>query len=232
MKVLKQIATVAVIVSLVSCNTQKPDVKSLDSAIDSVSYALGQNMAKQLQNGFSEVNGDVFVQGYRNATDSVKTLIDEKDIQKTINEYFQKKQVEARKKLQAEGEETKAAGEAFLAENKQKEGVKTTESGLQYEIIKKGTGRKPKANSTVKIHYHGTTIEGVVFDSTVEKNQPYTAKPNQFVKGFAEGLQLMRQGAKYRFFIPQELAYGSQARSAEIKPYSALIFELELLEVK
>lgn len=127
--------------------------------------------------------------------------------------------------------ENRKAGEKFLAENKTKEGVKTTDSGLQYIVLKEGKGDTPNPTSKIKIHYHGTTIDGKVFDSTVDKNKPYESKANIFIPGFNEGLSLMKEGAKYRFFIPQEIAYGVQQRGQLIKPFSALIFEVELLEI-
>lgn len=232
MNTFQKITAVIAVTTLVSCNNQTSNVKSLETSVDSVSYAIGLNMANQLKTGFPEVNGTLFVQGYNNGKDSVNILIEEKDIQRVISTYFQKKQQEALKEQQAKGAENKVAGEAFLAENKNKKGVKTTASGLQYMVIKEGTGKKPAPDSTVKLHYHGTTIEGKVFDSSVDRGEPYTLKANQFVPGFSEGLQLMKAGAKYKFFIPQELAYGASARSAAIAPYSTLIFEVELLEVQ
>jgi len=232
MKTIKKIATVVILGALVSCNTQKADVKTLDTAIDSVSYAIGVNMASQFDQGFKEVNPDLFMQGFRNGKDSINLLIQEKDLQMVINTYFQKKQQEQMKEQQAEGEKNKKAGEDFLAENKDKDGVVTTESGLQYMVMEEGNGKTPEADSTVKLHYHGTTIAGDVFDSSVDKGEPIELKANQFVTGFTEGLLLMKEGAKYKFFIPQELAYGAAARSAAIKPFSTLVFEVELLEVK
>lgn len=232
MNSLQKMATVVAVTTLVSCNTRKADVKSLETAVDSVSYAVGLNMAKQMNTGFTEVNSDLFIQGFRNGKDSVNLLIEDKALQGVINTYFQKKQQEAQKEQLAKGAENKAAGEAFLAENKNKEGVITTESGLQYEILKKGTGKQPTAASKVKVHYHGTTIDGVVFDSSVDAGEPATFGVTQVIKGWTEGLQLMKEGAKYKFYIPQELAYGPQARSAEITPFSALVFEVELLEVQ
>ena len=119
----------------------------------------------------------------------------------------------------------------ILAVNKTKEGVVTTDSGLQYVILKSGNGEQPAPTSKIKIHYHGTTIDGQVFDSSVDRKEPMESNANQFIPGFNEGLALMNAGAKYRFFIPQDLAYGAQQRGELIKPFSALIFELELLEI-
>ncbi|MBQ0033989.1 MAG: FKBP-type peptidyl-prolyl cis-trans isomerase [Bacteroidales bacterium] len=127
--------------------------------------------------------------------------------------------------------DVKAEGERFLAENKLKEGVVTTESGLQYEVIKEGKGAKPVATDRVKVHYHGTLIDGTVFDSSVERGEPIVFGLNQVIAGWTEGVQLMSVGSKYRFFIPQELAYGSR-QAGQIPPYSTLIFEVELLGIE
>ena len=232
MKSIKKIVTVVLLGALVSCNNQKGDVKTLKTEIDSVSYAIGLNMSKQLKTGFPEFNQDVFMQGVRNGKDSTNLLLQDKDLQMIIQTYFQKKQQEKMKEQQAEGEKNKKAGEDFLAENKDKEGVITTESGLQYIVLKEGTGKTPTKESRVKVNYHGTTIDGTVFDSSVDRGEPATFGVTEVIKGWTEGLLLMKEGAKYKFFIPQDLAYGSQARSAEITPYSTLIFELELLEVQ
>ncbi|MCL4134461.1 UNVERIFIED_CONTAM: hypothetical protein GTU68_036576 [Idotea baltica] len=123
------------------------------------------------------------------------------------------------------------AGEDFLAENKVKEGVITTDSGLQYVVLKEGNGAQVKPTDKVRIHYHGTTIEGKVFDSTVDRKKPYESAANVFVPGFNEALSLMKVGSKHKVFIPQELAYGVQARGELIPPFSTLIFELEVLDI-
>ena len=135
------------------------------------------------------------------------------------------------KEQQAEGEKNKAANDKFLEDNKSKDGVKVTESGLQYLVMKEGTGEKPTAESKVKVHYHGTLIDGTVFDSSVERGEPAEFGVNQVIKGWTEGLQLMSVGSKYKFFIPQDLAYGARQTGEKIKPYSTLVFEVELLEV-
>jgi FKBP-type peptidyl-prolyl cis-trans isomerase len=197
-------------------------------------------MSSQLKSNFSEVNKAVLSQGIRNGLDSTNMLMEAKDIQKVLSGYFQKKQQSQMKEKQAvaakEAEvkfaENKKAGEDFLVDNKSKAGVKTTASGIQYLVIKEGSGEKPAGSATkVKVHYHGTNLDGKVFDSSVDKGTPATFGLNQVIKGWTEGVQLMSTGSKYKFFIPQELAYGAQQRGADIKPFSALIFEIELLEV-
>ena len=149
---------------------------------------------------------------------------------KTWRVQKQQQQKSAKRAEKSFGE-NKIAGQEFLATNKSKEGVIETESGLQYIIMREGKGEKPVTTSKVKVHYHGTNIAGEVFDSSVDKGTPAEFGVTQVIKGWTEGLQLMKAGGKYKFFIPQNLAYGAQQRGAAIKPFSTLIFEVELLEV-
>ena len=240
MKLVKKLAVVAVTVSMFSCGNQAQDVKILETELDSVSYAVGLSMSGQLKSNFSEVNKAILAQGIRNGLDSTNLLIDAKDMQEVLSSYFKKKQqaqmeeqqAAASKAAEAKFAENKKAGEDFLEANKSKKGVKTTESGIQYIVLKEGSGEKPAGPMTkVKVHYHGTNIEGNIFDSSVDRGTPATFGLNQVIKGWTEGVQLMNQGAKYKFFIPQELAYGAQQKGENIKPFSTLIFEIELLEV-
>ena len=240
MKLVKKLAVVAVTVSLFSCGNQAQDVKILETELDSVSYAVGLSMSGQLKSNFSEVNKSILAQGIRNGLDSTNLLIDAKDMQEILSGYFKKKQQAQMEEQQAAASEAaeakfgenKKAGEDFLEANKSKKGVKTTESGIQYIVLKEGSGEKPAGPMTkVKVHYHGTNIEGNIFDSSVDRGTPATFGLNQVIKGWTEGVQLMNEGAKYKFFIPQELAYGAQQKGENIKPFSTLIFEIELLEV-
>ena len=240
MKLVKKLAVVAVTVSLFSCGNQAQDVKILETELDSVSYAVGLSMSGQLKLNFSEVNKSILAQGIRNGLDSTNLLIDAKDMQEVLSGYFKKKQqaqmeeqqAAASKAAEAKFGENKKAGEDFLEANKSKKGVQTTESGIQYIILKEGSGEKPAGPMTkVKVHYQGTNIEGNIFDSSVDRGTPATFGLNQVIKGWTEGVQLMNEGAKYKFFIPQELAYGAQQKGENIKPFSTLIFEIELLEV-
>ena len=240
MKLVKKLAVVAVTVSLFSCGNQAQDVKILETELDSVSYAVGLSMSGQLKSNFSEVNKAILAQGIRNGLDSTNLLIDAKDMQEVLSSYFKKKQqaqmeeqqAAASKAAEAKFGENKKAGEDFLEANKSKKGVKITESGIQYIVLKEGSGEKPAGSTTkVKVHYHGTNIAGNIFDSSVDRGTPSTFGLNQVIKGWTEGVQLMNEGAKYKFFIPQELAYGAQQKGENIKPFSTLIFEIELLEV-
>ena len=222
-----------------SCNSQGITKKSLDTEIDSLSYAIGMDVARNVQTNVSEMDKDLFLQGFTSVLDSTDLLINKEDVQGILSAYFQKKQQRDREKQQADAiakaeeefNEVKVAGEQFLEENKTKEGVKVTESGLQYMVMTEGTGEKPTAASRVKVHYHGTLIDGTVFDSSVERGEPTEFGVTQVIKGWTEGLQLMSVGSKYKFFIPQDLAYGFQQRGDKIKPFSALVFEVELIDI-
>ena len=240
MKLIKKVAVIAITATMFSCGNQVKDVKTLETELDSVSYAVGVSMSGQLKTNFSEVNKSILAQGIRNGLDSTNLLMEAKDMQEVLSSYFKKKQsaqMEEKQAAAAEAAEVKfgenkKAGEDFLAASKSKEGVQTTESGIQYIILKEGSGEKPAGPATrVKVHYHGTNLEGKVFDSSVDKGMPAEFGLNQVRKGWTEGVQLMSVGAKYTFFIPQELAYGAQQRSADIKPFSMLIFEIELLDI-
>jgi FKBP-type peptidyl-prolyl cis-trans isomerase FklB len=231
MRILKNTVAIAITATLFSCGNQVKEVKSLETELDSVSYAVGLTMSGQLKNGFDEVNEDILIQAIKNGLDSTNLLIESKDIQNILKTYFQKKQEEKKQEELAKAEIYKTEGVAFLEANKTKEDVKTTESGLQYIVLKEGKGKKPTTTDKVKVHYHGTTIDGTVFDSSVDKGTPAQFGVTQVIKGWTEGLQLMNVGAKYKFFIPQELAYGATPRPGVIKPFMALIFEVELLEV-
>ncbi|REH43450.1 FKBP-type peptidyl-prolyl cis-trans isomerase FklB [Tenacibaculum gallaicum] len=241
MKLTNILAATVVGLSIVSCsNGQFKQKSSLATEVDSVSYAIGLDMATKIKMNFDEMDQDLFVQGFKNGMDSTNLLVESKDVNNILRNFFKKKQEERMKQMQeeqakkaeAEFGDNKKAGEDFLAANKAKDGVKTTESGLQYVVLKEGEGEVPTANSRVKVHYHGTLIDGTVFDSSVERGEPTEFGVGQVIKGWTEGLQLMKPGAKYKFFIPQELAYGAQQRGQHIKPFSALVFEVELLEIK
>ena len=232
MKIMKFLSLVTMVLLVVSCNQNGVSKKPLKTELDSVSYAIGMDVAKNVKKSFDEFDNDLFIQGFVNASDSVDIKIDEAKAQQLVRAYFQKKQQEDMAKKQEEAKENKEAGDKFLAENKTKDGVVTTESGLQYIVLKEGTGAKPTTASKVKVHYHGTLIDGTVFDSSVDRGTPSEFGVTQVIKGWTEGLQLMPVGSKYKFFIPSDLAYGANPRpGGVIKPNSTLIFDVELLEI-
>ncbi len=237
---MKSLGMVAIALGMVSCNNGGVTNKPLKTEIDSVSYAIGMSVGRDVKTNVSEIDKDLLIQGLVNAFDSTNLKIEQDKVQMILSSYFRKKQEADAKKRQEEAEkkaleefgDLKAEGEKFLKENMLKDGIETTESGLQYEVIKEGSGDKPTATSRVKVHYHGTLIDGTVFDSSVDRGQPSEFGVNQVIKGWTEGLQLMPIGSKYKFYIPQELAYGATPRGGKIKPFSPLIFEVELLEIK
>ena len=240
MKVIKFLFLSIIVVSLASCNSQGVTSKSLETQVDSVSYALGLDMGLKLRTNFDNVNKNLYMEGVKSGIDSTNLLFEQKDLNTVINAYFQKIQQEKRKeqqeaaakKAESDFAEVKAESEKFLEENKTKNGVVTTESGVQYIVLKEGKGEKPLKTSKVKVHYHGTLIDGTVFDSSVDKGTPAEFGVNRVIKGWTEGLQLMSVGSKYKFFIPQELGYGATPRQGgKIRPFDALVFEVELLEI-
>lgn len=192
------------------------------------SYIIGRQMGDQLaSNPFEGVDAKVVAAGLIDALEGKPSTIDEAKIAAAFEEIHQ----EMEAKNQAQAKVAAAVGESFLVENANKEGVVVTESGLQYEIITEGNGDKPSAESTVSTHYHGTLVDGTVFDSSVERGQPAEFPVNRVIPGWTEALQLMPVGSKWRLYVPHELAYGTQGSGGTIAPYSALIFEVELLDI-
>ena len=197
--------------------------------MDKVSYALGLGIGQQLaQMGASDLNIDDFADAIKDVINGNELKVPHKDAQTIVQEYF-RQQEERINAIRAE--QGKAEGEKFLAENGKKEGVVTLKSGLQYEVLREGNGKKPKATDQVKCHYEGTLINGQVFDSSYKRNEPAVFPLNQVIPGWTEGLQLMQEGAKYRFYIPYILAYGESGAGGSIPPFATLIFDVELLEV-
>jgi len=230
---MKCLSLVVMVLLVVSCNKNGVTQKSINTELDSVSYAIGMDVAKNVKTSFDDFDNDLFIQGFKNVLDSTNLLLDEAKAQQVVRTFFQNKQKADAAKSQEVAAENKIEGEKFLAENKSKDGVQTTESGLQYIVLKEGTGKQPTTASKVKVHYHGTLIDGTVFDSSVDRGEPTEFGVTQVIKGWTEGLQLMKEGAKYKFFIPSDIAYGANPRpGGKIKPNSTLIFDVELLEVK
>lgn len=193
--------------------------------MDKVSYALGMSIGHQLQQmNATDLNIDDFAQAITDVFNGDAKLSDA-EVQAAVQDFFSRKAEEQAKAAKAEGEN-------FLAENAKKEGVKTLPSGLQYKVLREGDGRKPSATDKVECHYEGTLINGEVFDSSYRRGETATFGLNQVIKGWTEGLQLMQEGAKYRFFIPYNLAYGEHGAGQSIPPYAALIFDVELIKVK
>ena len=207
-----------------------PQEKVLNNNVDSMSYALGLNLGSDFAKNIKSIPGgqcnvDLLIKAFTTAMKGDSALMT-KDF---ANTYFRSYMMVAQAK---EATAKREAGEKFLAENKTKEGVQTTASGLQFTVLKEGTGVKPKDVDTVVVHYTGTLIDGTKFDSSVDRGEPVTFPLNQVIKGWTEGVQLMSVGSKYKFFVPYTLGYGEQGAGGVIPPYATLIFEVELLNVK
>lgn len=201
--------------------------------MDKLSYALGLGIGSQLSGmGAHELNIDDFAQAIKDVISGAELKVDNVEAQTLVQNFFQAQEAKQQAAAAEAGKAAKANGEAFLSENGKKEGVVTLPSGLQYQVLKEGNGKRPSATDQVVCHYEGTLIDGTVFDSSYKRNQPATFGLNQVIAGWTEGVQLMQEGAKYRFFIPYNLAYGEHGAGAQIPPFAALVFDVELIEVK
>ena len=200
--------------------------------MDKVSYALGIGIGRQLsQMGAADLNIDDFAQAIKDVIAGDLKLGDA-EAQQIVQEFFAKQEEKQKAEAAEKGKAAKQDGEKFLAENGKKEGVITTASGLQYQVLREGNGQSPKATDTVECHYEGTLIDGTKFDSSYDRGQTATFPLNQVIAGWTEGLQLMKEGGKYRFFIPYELGHGERGAGASIPPFSTLVFDVELVSVK
>ena len=201
--------------------------------MDTLSYALGLGIGQQLaQMGAGEfLNISDFAQSITDVLQGNELQVPHREAQQIVNEYFQQQEQKMQAERQQKGKAAKEEGEKYLAENAKKDGVITTPSGLQYQVLRQGHGKRPTAKDTVKCHYEGFLIDGTVFDSSVQRGEPATFGLQQVIAGWTEGLQLMQEGGKYRFFIPYRLAYGEGGAGQLIPPFAALIFDVELIEV-
>lgn len=193
--------------------------------MDKISYALGLGIGQQLKSmNIKGFNLSEFSRSISQVMEGQPTDMTAREAQEMLNAYFADKAAE-------EAQQAIADGKVFLENNGKREGVVTTKSGLQYEVLQEGTGRSPKATDKVRCHYEGRLLDGSVFDSSYSRNEPADFGLNQVIPGWTEGVQLMKEGAKYRFFIPYNLAYGEHGAGADIPPYAALVFDVELIKV-
>ena len=199
--------------------------QNLNTEMEKVSYSLGVNVAKSVKNqGLTSIDSEAIAQAFTDVFEGNELKISEQESNLVLQDYFGKLAKEA----QSANVE---AGQKFLAENAKRDGVTTTATGLQYEVLAEGSGDSPKETDQVTVHYHGTLIDGTVFDSSVERGQPATFPVNGVIPGWVEALQLMKPGAKYKLFIPSNLAYGERGAGGSIGPNATLIFEVELISI-
>ena len=210
---------------IVLMGLSKINAQNTNSEMEKVSYSLGVSIATNVKSqGLEQVDYESLTNALRDVFENNQLQISENESNMILQDYFGKL---ANKKKQANIE----AGKNFLNENAQRDGVTTTESGLQYEVIKEGTGNLPKETDKVTVHYHGTLIDGTVFDSSVDRGEPATFPVNGVIPGWVEALQLMKVGAKYKLFIPSDLAYGERGAGGAIGPNATLVFEVELISI-
>jgi FKBP-type peptidyl-prolyl cis-trans isomerase FklB len=208
---------------------EKPALKDQK---DKVSYSIGMDIGNNLKKQSIDIDPDILAQGIKDTFSGGKTLLTEQEFRDTLTAFqieLRAKQIERTKEL---AEKNKTEGESFLAENKKKEGVITLPSGLQYKIVKEGTGETPKLEDTVTVNYRGTLIDGTEFDSSYRRGQPATFSVKGVIAGWTEALQLMKVGSKWQLFVPSNLAYGERGAGRDIEPNATLIFDIELLSIK
>lgn len=208
-----------------------PKGKAPVNKVDKLSYALGFNFGNDLMRNNIEINPEFFAQGLREIVRNLPKTLTEQDVMTVLNEFQAEMQAKMKKEAKPEADSNKRTGQNFLAENKKRPGVIETASGLQYEVINEGSGQSPTATDKVTTHYTGKLIDGKVFDSSVERGQPIQFPVNGVIKGWTEALQLMKPGAKYKLYIPSDLAYGDGGAPPNIPPGATLIFDVELISV-
>lgn len=219
---------------IMSCKTQKETTKSepqFNTFRDSVSYVIGADIGKNFKTNNIDIDLDNMMMGLKDAMAGTDTLFSAQEVQTIIGKFQQEMQKAQTEKASAESVENKAKGEKFLMENKDKEGVITTASGLQYKVMREGSGAKPTAANTVEVNYEGRLLDGTIFDSSYDRGESISFRLDQVIKGWTEGLQLMSVGSMYELYIPSELGYGDRSIPG-IPAGSTLIFKVELLGIK
>lgn len=228
---MKKMLLAAAILSASTLSHAAEPVKSLETDEQKVSYSFGLIFGKRMTNDLPTLDLNVFVQGLKDGFKGDPALLTDAQIEATLKQFQDSQRQEQLQEFEQIAEKNKAAGDAFLANNKNKEGVVTLANGLQYKVVKAGSGAKPTAESTVKVHYSGSLIDGTVFDSSIERGEPVSFPVNGVIPGWTQALQLMQEGSKWNLYIPSDLAYGPGG-NRNIGPNETLLFEVELLEIQ
>jgi FKBP-type peptidyl-prolyl cis-trans isomerase FklB len=223
---------VALAVVLLASQVCAQESQGLKSEKEKLSYGMGMEIANNLKRQSFDLDVELFMKGLKDALSGGKTLMTEKEARETLMAFQKEMMAKQRETAKVAGEKNKKEGEAFLAENKKKEGVTTLPSGLQYKVIKPGTGKKPSPTDKVKVNYRGTLIDGTEFDSSYKRGEPASFQVKGVIPGWTEALQLMEEGAKWQLFIPSNLAYGERGAGASIGPNATLVFEVELISIQ
>ena len=223
---MKNIIILSSLFLFITCKTEKTNkTANLVTELDSVSYSLGVNIGENIKTQFEDINLNNFEAGIKDVLEKdVEAKISDNQAQAIIQSYFSKKQ-------QKQSESVIEEGINFLRENGKRESVTTLASGLQYEVVNDGTGSKPTIEDNVTTHYHGTLIDGTIFDSSVDRGEPASFPVGGVIKGWTEALQLMSVGSKWKLYVPYDLAYGERGAGPQIGPFSTLIFEVELISI-
>ena len=229
---MKVLLIVVLCLVLVACQGNTQDKVELKTQKDTVSYGIGTDIGKNLKAQSIDVNPSVLAAGIRDAIADGKMMLPDEQIQAAMTNFQKELMARQQEKARELGEKNKKEGEAFLAANKTKEGVKTTASGLQYKVVKEGNGPKPKPEQTVTVHDKGTLIDGTEFDNSYKRGEPTSFQLSGVIRGWTEGIQLMSVGSKYTFYIPAELGYGAAGAGQAVPPNATLIFDVELLSIK
>ncbi len=235
----KMIAAVGVVLMLASFGCKKMEEQKkplskedLKTQIDKVSYGIGMDMGRNFKRSEMDINAELFMKGLKDGLKGTDFLMTDEEFKTTMQAFQQEMMTKQQEKMKKEAEAEKVKGKAWLDENAKKEGVKVLPSGLQYKVIKEGTGEQPQPEDTVEVNYVGTLTDGTEFDSSIKRGQPAKFQLNRVIKGWTEGVGLMKKGAKYQLFIPSDLAYGDRAAGDKIKPGSTLVFEVDLLNIE
>ena len=224
--------SIAVITLVFCCAALAQEKTTLKDSKDKVSYSIGLDIGSTLKKQKVDINADALSAGLRDALSGAKPQMTDEQIKETMMTFSKELADKQQAASREAGQKNATEGEKFLAENKTKPGVKTTASGLQYKVLKEGTGASPKETDTVVTHYRGTLLDGTEFDSSYKRNEPASFPVNGVIRGWSEALQLMKKGGKYQLFIAPNLAYGPRGAGQEIGPNATLIFEVELIDIK